>query len=159
HRALLSGDAGADVRWRHQRGAARHHLHGGARHPACAVLAAAAASEEHATMDFGFDADQEALRKLAQKALAAAKQPEGMWGELGRAGLLSVALPVEQGGSGLGMIELGLVLEQAGKAAAPAALVPTQVAALAVAQYGSAEQRAWLERALSGDGVVTAALH
>jgi alkylation response protein AidB-like acyl-CoA dehydrogenase len=97
-------------------------------------------------MDFGFDADQEALRELARKALANAADP---WAELARAGLTSVMLPVEQGGAGLGIVEQCLVFEQAGRAAAPAALVPSLIAGAALGRMGASDD---LDR-------VTLALH
>jgi alkylation response protein AidB-like acyl-CoA dehydrogenase len=110
-------------------------------------------------MDFGFTPDQEALKALAQKALAGAHDPDAVWRELARAGLLGVALPAEHGGSGLGLTELGLLLEQAGRAAAPASLVPALVSAAALAKHGTAEQTRGLDGVLAGTSLVTAALH
>jgi alkylation response protein AidB-like acyl-CoA dehydrogenase len=97
-------------------------------------------------MDFAFNADQEALRELAKKALAHAADP---WAELARAGLTSVMLPVELGGAGLSIIEQCLVFEQAGRAAAPAALVPSLIAGAALARLSVSDE---LDRA-------TVALH
>jgi alkylation response protein AidB-like acyl-CoA dehydrogenase len=97
-------------------------------------------------MNFGFDADQEALRELGKKALA---NPADPWGELARAGLTGVMLPVELGGAGLGFIEQCLVFEQAGRAAAPAALVPALMTGAALARLGISHE---LDR-------VTVALH
>jgi alkylation response protein AidB-like acyl-CoA dehydrogenase len=110
-------------------------------------------------MDYGFNPDQEALRALAQRALASAHDADAVWGELARAGLLGVALPVEHGGSGLGLTELGLLFEQAGRAAAPAALVPTLTAASTLAAFGSAEQARRLDGVANGTALVTVALH
>jgi alkylation response protein AidB-like acyl-CoA dehydrogenase len=87
-------------------------------------------------MDFGFDADQEALRELAKRALANAKDP---WAELTRAGLTGVMLPADAGGAGLGFVEQCLVFEQAGRAAAPAAIVPSLIAGAALARLGVTE--------------------
>jgi alkylation response protein AidB-like acyl-CoA dehydrogenase len=108
-------------------------------------------------MDFAFDGDQEALKQLASKALAAPKSDA--WTELGRAGLLGTTIPAELGGAGLGLIELGLVLQQAGRAAAPLELVPAIVGSAALARFGSAEQSARLTRVLDGAEAVTLALH
>ncbi|HWE29634.1 MAG TPA: acyl-CoA dehydrogenase family protein, partial [Polyangia bacterium] len=87
-------------------------------------------------MDFAFDSDQDALKQLALKALASGD----VWTELGRAGLLGTTLPVEHGGAGLGLVELALVLQQAGRAAAPLELVSSMLGAMALAQLGAPEQ-------------------
>lgn len=107
-------------------------------------------------MDFAFDSDQEALKQLAAKALAAANSDA--WTELGRAGLLGTTIPVDHGGAGLGLIELSLVLQQAGRAAAPVELVPAIVASAALARFGSAAQAARLERLASGSEAIALAL-
>src|ERR1700749_474679 len=107
-------------------------------------------------MDFAFDSDQEALKQLAQKALSAKGDA---WAELGRAGLLGTAIPVELGGAGLGLLELSLVLQQAGRAAAPLELAATLVAAAALARFGGAAQQPKIERVIGGAAAVTLALH
>jgi hypothetical protein len=125
-------------------------------------------------MDFGFSQDQEALRELARtilseqvthdglKALEAKQEwfHEAAWRELAKAKLLGVALPEEFGGSGLGMVELAILLEEVGRAVAPLPVLPSLVlGALPVVEFGTAEQkRRLLPGVVSGETILTAAL-
>jgi alkylation response protein AidB-like acyl-CoA dehydrogenase len=125
-------------------------------------------------MDFSLTDDQEALRELARKIFAdhtgheRMKQLEagggwhdaGLWKELCRANLPAIALPEEVGGSGLGMIEAALVLEELGRHLAPAPLYPTIVlGAMPIAAFGTPAQRErWLAPVAGSDAVLTAAL-
>jgi alkylation response protein AidB-like acyl-CoA dehydrogenase len=98
-------------------------------------------------MDFGWDTDQEVLRALAKKVLAVGGDP---WSELPRAGLTSVMVPVEHGGAGLGVVEQCLVCVELGRAAAPVELVPSMIAAAALARFGTTAQiEAWLSRGVT----------
>src|SRR5206468_669504 len=96
------------------------------------------------------------------KAVEAA--PDGFdraaWHALAEARLLGVALPEDDGGSGLGVLELCLLLEQVGRAVAPVPVFPTLVlGALAIAEFGTAEQRRrWLPGVATGEVVLTAAI-
>jgi acyl-CoA dehydrogenase len=96
-------------------------------------------------MEFAFSVEQEALRALAKKALAA-REP---WSELGRAGLLGVAIPEAYGGAGLGLVELCLLCEEAGRAAV--SLVPSLLGALALAEFGGALRDRWLPEVARGE--------
>ena len=125
-------------------------------------------------MDFAFTEEQEALRQLAHKIFAdhcaheqlrAVEQtPEwfhrALWDDLAKADLLGVALPEDVGGSGLGFLELALLLEEQGRAAAPVPLWQTLVlAALPLNLFGSEAQRQrWLPGVTRGETVLTAAL-
>ncbi|HET7312572.1 MAG TPA: acyl-CoA dehydrogenase family protein [Mycobacteriales bacterium] len=81
-----------------------------------------------------------------------------LWAELARTGLLGVALPESFDGLGLGMVELGLVCEQLGRAVAPVPYVATTCAGLALAEHGSdSQQQAWLPRIAAGDVVIAIA--
>src|SRR4029453_2085673 len=44
---------------------------------------------------------------------------DALWGEMAKLGWLGLPFPEEQGGAGLGLVELGLVLEEMGRAAYP----------------------------------------
>jgi alkylation response protein AidB-like acyl-CoA dehydrogenase len=126
-------------------------------------------------MDFSYGEEQQAVRDLARRILAdgtshdRAKTLESsgewfddaLWAELGRAQIPGLALPEAFGGGGLGILEVCLVLEEAGRHLAPVPLLPTLVlGGLPIAEFGSAEQRArWLPTAASGEAVLTAALH
>ena len=125
-------------------------------------------------MDFTFTEEQDAVRNLAAQVFEGHAPAErvkeverseervdrDLWRALADAGLLAIAIPEEHGGSGLGLVELCLVLEQQGRRVAPVPLWPTVVlGAPAIAEFGSSEQqRAWLPGVASGDVVLTAAL-
>jgi alkylation response protein AidB-like acyl-CoA dehydrogenase len=125
-------------------------------------------------MDFGFSEDQLALQDLAKKifrglapveSLAAVEASgEGIhrvaWDGLAKGGLLGLAIPEDVGGGGMGVVELCLLLEQAGDAVCPVPILPTLVmAALPIARFGTpAQKAAWLGPVITGDAVLTAAL-
>ncbi|HEY1635427.1 MAG TPA: acyl-CoA dehydrogenase family protein [Acidimicrobiales bacterium] len=125
-------------------------------------------------MDFALNDEQEAVRDLAQQILeghvtqerlkeieAGAQQIDRrLWAELARANLLGIGLPEDAGGSGLGFVELFLLLEQVGRTVAPVPLLPTLVlGALPIAEHGTSEQRQrYLPPVVAGDLVLTAAL-
>ena len=125
-------------------------------------------------MDFNLTEEQQAVRDLAAQIFAGhatverIKETERtddrvdreLWAELAKANLLGIALPEEVGGSGLGLMELALLLEQQGRRVAPVPLLATLVmGALPIAEFGSPAQRAaWLPGVVSGDIMLTAAL-
>ena len=125
-------------------------------------------------MDFSLTDDQTAIRDLAARILRAEVTLERLqqleagqerfdrrtWGELGRANLLGLSLPVHAGGSGFGLLETCLVAEEVGRTVA---LVPFLASALmaapALSEFASpAQQRRWLPRLASGKAVATVAL-
>jgi alkylation response protein AidB-like acyl-CoA dehydrogenase len=125
-------------------------------------------------MDFTFTEAQDAVRELAAQIFEGHATTErvkeiersdervdrDLWQALADAGLLAIAVPEEHGGSGLGLIELCLLLEQQGRRVAPVPLWATLVlGALPIAEFGTREQqRAWLPGVANGDVVLTAAL-
>jgi len=125
-------------------------------------------------MNFAFTEEQEAIRSLAREILAAEATPErvkaaeqsadwldaGLWHALAEANLLGVAIPEAQGGMGMGLLELCVLLEEAGRAVAPGPWLATLVlGALPLAEFGSEAQRAaWLPRVAAGEVRLTAAL-
>src|SRR5215813_13447785 len=125
-------------------------------------------------MDFAFTPEQEALRELArticqdhathERLKAVERESDGvdhtLWSAFARANLLGVALPESAGGSGLGLTELCLLLEQVGAAVAPVPVWPALVlGALPVAAFGSDAQRdRWLAPVVAGASILTAAL-
>jgi alkylation response protein AidB-like acyl-CoA dehydrogenase len=125
-------------------------------------------------MDFGFSEEQLALQDLAKKIFRglatveslAEVEAEGegihrvVWEGLGKAQMLGLALPEDVGGGGLGMIELCLLVEQAGDSVCPVPLLPTlTMAALPIAKFGTPSQRqALLPPVVRGESVLTAAL-
>lgn len=124
-------------------------------------------------MDFALTDDQQLLADLARQILGPrspfADNPdddrdgwfdEALWRELAASNLLGVTLPESVGGLGLGMVELAIVLEEAGRAVARVPLVPAVVAAgSVVATVGSDEQQQrWLPGLVDGSVLLTAAL-
>jgi len=126
-------------------------------------------------MDFTLDETQEAVARLAAEVLEEARAPgsrpagpqrdpaqwdQDRWKELGRAGLLSLAIPERLGGDGLGVLETALVLTEVGRRAAPVpALATLALGVLPVSRWGSyAQQRALLDGVGSGGTVLTAAV-
>lgn len=75
--------------------------------------------------------DQEALVGLAAEVL-----PTGTWRQLDEAGLLGIAVPESEGGAGLGLEEVLLLLEQQGRFVTEAPLWEHLVATLALGKAG-----------------------
>lgn len=106
-------------------------------------------------MDFSPGEELEAVRDLAEEILedratperiaevegSHARLDERLWKELARSGLLGVALPEEEGGAGLGLAALCVVLEAQGRFVAPVPLWSSVVAALAIAVHGDVDLR------------------
>ncbi len=126
-------------------------------------------------MDFSITDEQQAIADLAKQIFADKASHERqrrlersgtkrfdreLWADLAKAGLLGIAIPAEHGGSGLGFLEVALIVEQVGRATAPAPFLETVVlGASPIAAFGTDEQkRRWLPRVVAGDAVLTAAL-
>lgn len=124
-------------------------------------------------MDFSFTPEQDDAAALAaqildarvtndrQKAVEAtgSRFDPDLWGALGEAGLLSLAVPESYGGAGLGLVELCRVLDEAGRRVAPVPLATHGAAALLLAEAASPElQEQWLPGAATGEAVLTVAL-
>jgi len=125
-------------------------------------------------MDFSFTEEQRALSDLADKILRdratlerlkALEQSEDgydaeLWAELARAGLLGACLPESLGGSGGGLVEACLILEQQGRHVVLLPLLPTLIGgAMLLARFGSQElQKKYIPAVCSGEAILTAAL-
>jgi alkylation response protein AidB-like acyl-CoA dehydrogenase len=79
------------------------------------------------------------------------------WHDLVELGWLGLHVDEEHGGSGYGLPELVVVIEELGRAVAPGPFVPTVIASAVIAKEGTADQKA---RLLTGlvDGTVTAGI-
>lgn len=123
-------------------------------------------------MNFTLDESQTAVRDLAAQILDDKANPDRqraledagetfdrpLWSELATAGLLGIGLPEEYGGGGLGFVEVGLLLQEAGRHAAKIPLVPTLTTAAALARFGPNELAAqWLPKVCDGSAVLSAA--
>ncbi|MET0984964.1 MAG: acyl-CoA dehydrogenase family protein [Steroidobacteraceae bacterium] len=81
-----------------------------------------------------------------------------IWRGLSELGVLGIALPIEHDGMGLELLDLALVSEAVGEAAAPGPFLNHVIAALAIAWAGDDAQRAkWLPRLASGELTATIA--
>jgi alkylation response protein AidB-like acyl-CoA dehydrogenase len=125
-------------------------------------------------MNFSFSEDQTLLRNSVRAALDEQCKParvrammddergydEALWGEMAKLGWLGLPFAEEQGGAGLGLVELALVLEEMGRAAYPGPYFASVVlAGLGLQAGGSAAQKErWLPAIASGQARGTAAL-
>src|SRR5580765_201165 len=107
-------------------------------------------------MDIGFTEEQELLRDTARKfldsecdtkfvrrmmATEAAVTPE-FWGKLAENGWLGITYPEDSGGSGLGLVDLVVLMEEVGRAVMPGPFPATVLlGGAAIAEAGSPSQR------------------
>ncbi|MDT7601125.1 MAG: 3-oxo-4-pregnene-20-carboxyl-CoA dehydrogenase alpha subunit [Pseudonocardiales bacterium] len=111
-------------------------------------------------MDFNLDETQREIADLAREVLGREPDPATSWKALGRAGLLSLAVPEDLGGAGLGVLETAVVLAEVGRVtAAVPALETLALGVLPVARTGTDHQRRELLTAVADGAVLTAALH
>jgi alkylation response protein AidB-like acyl-CoA dehydrogenase len=115
-------------------------------------------------MDFDLSADQREIQNTARELLSARCAPAAvraaaesrgrdaaLWQEVSGLGWPGIAIAEQDGGQGLGMVELCVLLEQAGAALAPIPLLPSAGAALMISHAGSPEQRGrWLPALADG---------
>lgn len=125
-------------------------------------------------MNLSFTDEQRALKDLARQILEAEctaerlKQAEAspdwydaaLWGTLAGAGLAGVGVAEVHGGSGGGILEVCVLLEEIGRTVAPVpAWATLALGALPLARFGSpAQQSRWLPGVAAGDVVLTATL-
>jgi len=124
-------------------------------------------------MDIGFSEEQELLRDTARKFLdgecdtkfvrrmmesEAAVTPE-FWRQLAENGWLGITYPEDAGGSGLGLLELVVLMEEVGRAVMPGPFPATVLlGGAAIAEAGSAAQRQeWLPTIIAGEKKATLA--
>ena len=123
-------------------------------------------------IDFGLSEDQEALQQSARDFLArecppalvrdtAASEdgvPHDLYRQMAELGWMGLIVPEKEGGLGLGALDLVLVLEELGRAAAPGPFLATQLLVAGLLHGGTAAQRkAWIPRLLAGDAFGTLA--
>jgi alkylation response protein AidB-like acyl-CoA dehydrogenase len=125
-------------------------------------------------MDFSLTDDQQGLRELARKMLEEIASHERLravqasesrvdaelWKELAKADLLGLGIDGAHGGSGGGLTELAILMEEVGRTVAPVPLFATLVVgAQALQAFGSeAQKQQWLPKVAAGEAVLTAAL-
>jgi alkylation response protein AidB-like acyl-CoA dehydrogenase len=124
-------------------------------------------------MDFNLDETQQEIADLARRILEdrvdhlRLKTIEAgtewfdreTYLELAKAGLVGIALADDVGGGGMGLVELGQVLEAQGRTVAPLPVLPTNAAALAIDAFGTPQQRqAYLPGVVDGSIVLSVGL-
>ena len=125
-------------------------------------------------MDIGFSEEQELLRETARKFLDAecttkfvremmateAAVTDDFWRQLAENGWLGITYPEAEGGSGLGLVDLVVLMEEIGRAVMPGPYPATVLLGGAtIAGAGSAEQRReWLPRIAAGEIKATLAV-
>src|SRR3989441_4063716 len=124
-------------------------------------------------MDFGFSQEQELLRSTARKFLenectsgfvrARMEEPAGVtdefWAKLAEQGWLGLIYPEEHGGSGLGFVDLTVLMEEMGRVVMPGPFFSTVLlGGLAIREAGStAQKKEWLTRIAAGQAKATLA--
>ena len=125
-------------------------------------------------MNFSFSEDQVLLRNSVRAALDEQCTPahvramaddargysETLWSEMAKLGWLGLPFAEEQGGAGLGLVELALVLEEMGRAAYPGPYFASVVLGGLGIQLGgsAAQQERWPPAIASGQARASAAL-
>jgi alkylation response protein AidB-like acyl-CoA dehydrogenase len=118
-------------------------------------------------MDFGLTDDQREIQRTAREMLAERAKPErvrehaeagttdeALWKELCELGWPGIAISEENGGQGLGTIELSILCEELGRVVAPVPFLASAMAACVIEQAGSPEQRErWLGGLASGETI------
>jgi alkylation response protein AidB-like acyl-CoA dehydrogenase len=118
-------------------------------------------------MDIGFTDEQELLRETARKFLDAECDTKfvrermataeavtaAFWAKLAEQGWLGILYPEEAGGSGLGLVDLVVLMEEMGRRVMPGPYFSTVLlGGAAIAEAGGAAQRAeWLPRIAAGE--------
>jgi alkylation response protein AidB-like acyl-CoA dehydrogenase len=125
-------------------------------------------------MDFAIDEDRQAVRDLARQIFAdrcsherlreqedaGAWLDEDLWHDLASADLTALCVPESLGGSGLGLIESALILEEVGRVCAPVPVLETLIlGSMPLARFGSPQQhKRWLSPVVESRAILTAAL-
>jgi alkylation response protein AidB-like acyl-CoA dehydrogenase len=100
--------------------------------------------DEHCAPDF--------VREMEASELGFSRT---MWKQMAEMGWLGIDLPIEQGGLGLGSLDLALLMKELGRHLCPVPMVSTVViAGEAIARAGTEEQRRYLEQIVDGELVI-----
>src|SRR3989442_3490646 len=124
-------------------------------------------------MDFGFSNEQEMLRATARKFFenectsefvrARMAEPAGVtddfWKKLAEQGWLGLIYPEDYDGTGLGFVDLTVLMEEMGRAVMPGPFFSTVLlGGLAILEAGSAAQKKeWLSKIAEGQAKATLA--
>src|SRR5262245_28017899 len=122
-------------------------------------------------MDFGLNDEQELLQRTAREFFekecpptlirALIKDPDGyphdLYRKMAELGFTGLIVPEAFGGAGLSMLDLAIVMEEAGRSALPGPFLSSSVlAVIAFLHAGSAAQKKmWLPRLVSLETIAT----
>lgn len=112
-------------------------------------------------MDFDLDEAGREAAALTRDVLGREHEPDAAWHAMAKAGLLTLAVPEELGGAGLGPLETAASLVEVGRATiAVPALETLALGVLPVARLGTdGQRREVLGQVVDSAAVLTAALH
>ena len=121
-------------------------------------------------MNFGLNDEQREIQSTAREFLSdrfksdkvrelaeSRAYDDAIWSEISELGWPGIAVAEEDGGQGLGLIELVLIAEQTGYALAPAPLMSTWNAALFLAEGSDEQRERWLPGVAAGETPAAAA--
>lgn len=124
-------------------------------------------------MNFGLTEEQQILRNVARRFLEerapiakvrdVMESPEafddGLWKAMAELGWLGLTIDESHGGTGLGWVDLAVLLEEAGRGLLPSPLISTSLAATAITELGNDDQkRRFLPALADGSAIGTVAL-
>ncbi len=124
-------------------------------------------------MDLGLSEEQEMLKNFARDFLEKevpekyvrdmeedekGYSPE-VWSKMAEQGWQGLIIPEDLGGTGLGFLDLIVLLEEFGRALVPGPFIPTTLAAIALLEAGNEDQKKqYLPRIASGEAIGTLAI-
>jgi len=121
-------------------------------------------------VNFGLNDEQREIQSTAREFLSSRFKPEkvrelaesrtyddAIWKEISELGWPGIAVAEEDGGQGLGLIELVLIAEQSGYVLAPTPLMSTWNAALFLSEASDEQRGRWLPGVASGETPAAAA--
>ena len=120
-------------------------------------------------MDFGFNEEQDMLRDtcrqfLEQEAPLARMREMGengrfdrvLWGQIADLGWVALAIPEENDGLGLGLVDLLVLAEEHGRLCQPGLFLSTTGVAMVLAELASeAQRKVWLPKIATGECTAT----
>jgi len=109
----------------------------------------------------GFLKEHAPIAHLRQ--LRDSRDPDGvsrdLWRAFGEMGFSGVVIPEEDGGSGLGAVEAGVIAEGLGRTLTPSPFMGSSVLAATVLKTaGSEAQKAWLAKIAAGEAILSLAV-
>ncbi|MDH4246458.1 MAG: acyl-CoA/acyl-ACP dehydrogenase, partial [Deltaproteobacteria bacterium] len=124
-------------------------------------------------MNFALSEEQQMLQQMAKdfvgresslkRIRALREDPLGfsreVWRKMAELGMLGITLPESDGGQGMGMVEMVVVMEELGRGLMPEPMLSTVLLGANALRYGgsAAQRKAWLPRVAAGEALLTLA--